>query len=157
MRGTENSSPLFNHMDKLPALTQSHRHFLPRKACRRTSGYSLPVSTLGEAVLYECSFCTIINVQGRKRHVFARRTIFEKIIRENVCTGAFKRFFITDDNFARNQRLGDYCLIVSIHVAPKTEFPGLGFINPGRYAVPQNSEFHRKSRPSWRAPCFHRA
>ncbi|HEX8899389.1 MAG TPA: radical SAM protein, partial [Chthoniobacterales bacterium] len=47
------------------------------------------------------SFCTIINVQGRKSR---RRTPddVERIIRENVAQG-LRSFFITDDNFARNK------------------------------------------------------
>ncbi|MGZ8310372.1 MAG: B12-binding domain-containing radical SAM protein, partial [Rhodoplanes sp.] len=50
---------------------------------------------------YQCSFCTIINVQGR---VSRRRSPddVERIVRENIAQG-LSRFFITDDNFARNK------------------------------------------------------
>ena len=50
---------------------------------------------------YQCSFCTIINVQGRKSRRRSPDDI-EKIIRDNLGQGLF-RFFITDDNFARNK------------------------------------------------------
>ena len=50
---------------------------------------------------FQCSFCTIINVQGRKsRHRSADD--IEAIVRENHAQG-IRSFFITDDNFARNR------------------------------------------------------
>jgi len=55
----------------------------------------------GRGCPYQCSFCTIINVQGR---VSRRRSPddIEKIIRANVAQD-LDFFFITDDNFARNK------------------------------------------------------
>jgi len=55
----------------------------------------------GRGCPFQCSFCTIINVQGRKSR---RRTPddIEAIIRANVKQG-LRSFFITDDNFARNK------------------------------------------------------
>ena len=47
-----------------------------------------------------CSFCTIINVQGRKSRRRSADDV-EQIIRSNLAQG-INRFFITDDNFARN-------------------------------------------------------
>jgi hypothetical protein len=55
---------------------------------------------LGRGCPYQCSFCTIINVQGRKSR-FRSPDDLEKIVRENYAQN-IKRFFITDDNFARN-------------------------------------------------------
>jgi radical SAM superfamily enzyme YgiQ (UPF0313 family) len=114
--------PLYNYMDKLPALTGEPPPFLPRKHVRRTSG-SLSSIDLGRGCPYQCSFCTIINVQGRKSR-FRTPDDLEKIVRENHAQG-IKRFFITDDNFARNR---DWELLFDrlIHLR-KTEFPGLGF------------------------------
>lgn len=118
----EQLKPLYNHMDKLPALTGEPPPFLPRKHVRRTSG-SLSSIDLGRGCPYQCSFCTIINVQGRKSR-FRTPDDLEKIVRENHAQG-IKRFFITDDNFARNH---DWELLFDrlIHLR-KTEFPGLGF------------------------------
>jgi len=114
--------PLYNHMDKLPALTGEPPPFLPRKHVRRTSG-SLSSIDLGRGCPYQCSFCTIINVQGRKSR-FRTPDDLETIVRENHAQG-IKRFFITDDNFARNR---DWELLFDrlIHLR-KTEFPNLGF------------------------------
>jgi Radical SAM superfamily len=93
-------APLYNHMDDLPSLEGEPPPFLPRQHVRRTSG-SLSSVDLGRGCPYQCSFCTIINVQGRKSR-FRSPDDLEKIIRENVAQG-IKRFFITDDNFARNR------------------------------------------------------
>src|SRR5215469_15958743 len=57
--------PLYNHMDDLPSLEGEPAAILPSKHVRRTSG-SLSSIDLGRGCPYQCSFCTIINVQGRK-------------------------------------------------------------------------------------------
>jgi len=92
--------PLYNHMDDLPRLAGEPPPFLPRKHVSRTSG-SLSSIDLGRGCPYQCSFCTIINVQGRKSRIRSADDL-EKIVRENYAEG-IKRFFITDDNFARNK------------------------------------------------------
>ena len=114
--------PLYNYMDKLPALTGEPPPFLPRKHVQRTSG-SLSSIDLGRGCPYQCSFCTIINVQGRKSR-FRTPDDLERIVRENYAQG-IKRFFITDDNFARNR---DWEILFDrlIHLRD-TEFPKLGF------------------------------
>ncbi len=92
--------PLYNHMDALPALAGEPPPILPRQHVKRTSG-SLSSIDLGRGCPYQCSFCTIINVQGRKSRIRSADDL-EKIVRENFAHG-IKRFFITDDNFARNK------------------------------------------------------
>ena len=91
--------PLYNHMDDLPALAGEPPPYLPRKHVQRTVG-NLSSIDLGRGCPYQCSFCTIINVQGRKSRIRSADDL-EKIVRENYAEG-IKRFFITDDNFARN-------------------------------------------------------
>ncbi|HVZ51575.1 MAG TPA: radical SAM protein [Pseudolabrys sp.] len=91
--------PLYNHMDDLPQLAGEPPPFLPKKHVARTSG-SLSSIDLGRGCPYQCSFCTIINVQGRKSRIRSADDL-EQIVRENYAAG-IKRFFITDDNFARN-------------------------------------------------------
>jgi hypothetical protein len=93
-------APLYNHMDDLPSLQGEPPPILPHQHVRRTSG-SLSSIDLGRGCPYQCSFCTIINVQGRKSR-FRSPDDLEQIIRTNVAQG-IKRFFITDDNFARNR------------------------------------------------------
>ncbi len=92
--------PLYDHMDDLPSLEGEPAAILPSQHVRRTSG-SLSSIDLGRGCPYQCSFCTIINVQGRKSR-FRSPDDLERIVRLNYAQG-IKRFFITDDNFARNK------------------------------------------------------
>jgi hypothetical protein len=92
-------APLYNFMKDLPALEGSPAPMLPRQVVRRTMG-ALSSIDLGRGCPYQCSFCTIINVQGRKSRVRSADDL-EQVVRENYAEG-IKRFFITDDNLARN-------------------------------------------------------
>ena len=92
--------PIYNYMHDMPALENAQIPLLKRDRVRRTAGATTSFDA-GRGCPYQCSFCTIINVQGRKSR---RRTPddIEKIIRTNMEQG-LKRYFITDDNFARNK------------------------------------------------------
>ncbi len=114
--------PVYNYMDRLPSLEGEPPPFLPRQIVRRTSG-SLSSVDLGRGCPYQCSFCTIINVQGRKSR-FRSADDLERIIRDN-CAQGIKRFFITDDNFARNR---DWEVLFDRLIQLRENgFPGLGF------------------------------
>jgi radical SAM superfamily enzyme YgiQ (UPF0313 family) len=92
--------PLYNFMNDLPGLEGATIPMLPAARIKRTAGANTSFDA-GRGCPYQCSFCTIINVQGRKSR---RRTPndIEQIIRANVAQGIYS-FFITDDNFARNK------------------------------------------------------
>jgi hypothetical protein len=92
--------PLYNRMDKLPALEGQPVPMLWRDAVSRTEGHRSSFD-LGRGCPFQCSFCTIINVQGRKSR-FRTPDDLELIIRDNAKQGV-RKFFITDDNFARNK------------------------------------------------------
>jgi hypothetical protein len=92
--------PLYNFMSDLPDMADQPMPILPRSQVRRTAG-TMSSFDLGRGCPYQCSFCTIINVQGRKSR-FRSPDDLEAIIRENYARN-IKRFFITDDNFARNR------------------------------------------------------
>jgi hypothetical protein len=91
--------PLYNYMADLPSLEGAPFPMLPAKQIRGTLGKYTSFDA-GRGCPFQCSFCTIINVQGRKSR---RRTPqeIERVIRLNLEQGV-SRFFITDDNFARN-------------------------------------------------------
>jgi len=55
----------------------------------------------GRGCPFQCSFCTIINVQGRKSRFRSAEDV-ETLIRAYTAQG-IKHFFITDDNLARNK------------------------------------------------------
>ena len=92
--------PLYNYMNDLPGIDGAPLPILKRKRLKRTGGATTSFDA-GRGCPYQCSFCTIINVQGRRSR---RRTPddIEEIVRTNMAQGVF-RFFITDDNFARNK------------------------------------------------------
>ena len=92
--------PLYNFMNDLPALEGEPPPFLPDEIVRRTSGHLSSID-LGRGCPYQCSFCTIINVQGRKSR-YRTPDDLEQMVRAN-CAQGIRRFFITDDNFARNR------------------------------------------------------
>jgi hypothetical protein len=115
-------APLYNRMDRLPALQAEPTPILPEKHIRRTSG-SLSSMDLGRGCPYQCSFCTIINVQGRKSRVRSPGDL-ERIIRANYAQN-IRRFFITDDNFARNhdwEPLFDRLIALRASDCPKIGF-----------------------------------
>ncbi len=92
--------PIYNFVNDLPALEGSTVPFLPRRFVERTLG-RMTTFDAGRGCPYQCSFCTIINVQGRKSRKRTPDDV-EHIIRLNLAQG-INRFFITDDNFARNK------------------------------------------------------
>jgi hypothetical protein len=92
--------PLYNFMNDLPGLEGAAIPFLPSEKILRTAGANTSLDA-GRGCPYQCSFCTIINVQGRKSR-YRSAADCEKIVRANVAQG-IHRFFITDDNFARNR------------------------------------------------------
>ncbi len=92
--------PLYNYMDDLPGLQRQATPFLPARIVRRY-GESLGAFDAGRGCPFQCSFCTIINVQGRKSR-WRDADDVERLVRANLAQGVF-RFFITDDNFARNR------------------------------------------------------
>jgi hypothetical protein len=91
--------PLYNYMDDLPSLAGATMPMLPASRIKRTGG-RLTSFDAGRGCPFLCSFCTIINVQGRKSRRRSADDV-EQIIRRNLAQG-INRFFITDDNFARN-------------------------------------------------------
>ncbi|RFB75050.1 B12-binding domain-containing radical SAM protein [Methylovirgula sp. 4M-Z18] len=92
--------PIYNYMSDLPGIGETPIPFLPSEMIRGNIG-GLASFDAGRGCPYQCSFCTIINVQGRKSRSRSPDDV-ERIIRENLAQG-IRHFFITDDNFARNK------------------------------------------------------
>jgi hypothetical protein len=92
--------PIYNYIDDLPALEGSVTPFLPGNTVHKTMG-TYTTFDAGRGCPFQCSFCTIINVQGRKSRRRSPDDV-EHILRKNFTQG-IERFFITDDNFARNK------------------------------------------------------
>jgi len=92
--------PIYNYIQDLPSLEESITPFLPYEHVRRTIG-NMTSFDAGRGCPFQCSFCTIINVQGRQSRRRSPDDV-ERILRQNAAQGV-NRYFITDDNFARNK------------------------------------------------------
>ncbi|MDX2169253.1 MAG: radical SAM protein [Deltaproteobacteria bacterium] len=92
--------PIYNFMADLPGLEAQALPALPASNVRRYLG-NIASFDAGRGCPFSCSFCTIINVQGRKSR-FRTADDVEMLIRAGAAQG-FKSYFITDDNFARNK------------------------------------------------------
>jgi radical SAM superfamily enzyme YgiQ (UPF0313 family) len=97
---------LYNFVDAPPLLENQPLPKLNNEQVARTYN-SYSSFDLGRGCPFSCSFCTIINVQGKKSR-YRTADDLEKIIRENYAQG-INRFFLTDDNLARNRNWED-CL-----------------------------------------------
>ena len=93
-------APVYDFLKDLPDIQGTPVPFLPKRYVGRTLGLSASFDA-GRGCPYQCSFCTIINVQGRKSR-FRSADDVEHLVRLNWAQGVH-RFFITDDNFARNR------------------------------------------------------
>ncbi len=94
------AKPIYNYLDDMPDLSSAVPPILPSNLVRLVlTEYSS--FDAGRGCPFQCSFCTIINVQGRKSRYRSADDV-EAIVRANAAQGV-TRFFVTDDNFARNR------------------------------------------------------
>ena len=94
------AKPIYNYLKDMPDMTAAAFPVLPRKVVTRVAGHYASFDA-GRGCPFQCSFCTIINVQGRKSRYRTADDV-EGIVRANAKQD-ITRFFITDDNYARNK------------------------------------------------------
>ncbi|MHB1204352.1 MAG: B12-binding domain-containing radical SAM protein [Rhodospirillaceae bacterium] len=92
--------PIYNYLEHLPELAGATIPLLPRALLQRAFGTQTSFDA-GRGCPFKCSFCTIINVQGRTSRCRSVDDV-ERVIRVNLAQDV-TRYFITDDNFARNK------------------------------------------------------
>ena len=81
---------LGNYMDDLPSLESAPTPYLPRQTVRRVFDNHASFDA-GRGCPFQCSFCTIINVQGRKSRRRSSDDI-EQLIKRHWAEG-IRRFF----------------------------------------------------------------
>jgi len=91
---------LYDYMNDLPGLEGQPVPWLPREVIARNAGLRATFDA-GRGCPFNCSFCTIINIQGQKSRFRSVEDV-ERIIRRNQARGIYN-YFISDDNFARNR------------------------------------------------------
>jgi Radical SAM superfamily len=94
------AKPIYKYLNDLPEMAAAVYPILPREVVTRVAGHYSSFDA-GRGCPFQCSFCTIINVQGRKSRYRTPDDV-EAIVRANASQG-ITRFFVTDDNFARNK------------------------------------------------------
>ncbi len=94
------AKPVYNYLDDMPSMEAAALPILPRPVVARVAGHYASFDA-GRGCPFQCSFCTIINVQGRISRYRTPDDV-EAIVRANAAQG-ITRFFVTDDNFARNR------------------------------------------------------
>jgi radical SAM superfamily enzyme YgiQ (UPF0313 family) len=92
--------PIYNYLADMPEMNAATLPILPHWAVTKVAGHYSSFDA-GRGCPFQCSFCTIINVQGRKSRYRTADDV-EKIVRANAAQ-SITRFFVTDDNFARNR------------------------------------------------------
>lgn len=93
--------PLYNFMHDLPDLRQPALPMVNKKYLRQFAFPNFGTIDCSRGCPFNCSFCTIINVQGRKMR-FRDAPQIAATLRRNAQAG-INFYFFTDDNFARNK------------------------------------------------------
>ncbi|MBM3223396.1 MAG: radical SAM protein [Candidatus Tectomicrobia bacterium] len=94
--------PLYNFLEPTPDLTTPPIPMIHKKYLRRFAYQQFGTIDCGRGCPFSCSFCSIINVQGRKMRMRNPEAIAQAI-QVNYQQAGIKFYFFTDDNFARNK------------------------------------------------------
>ena len=147
-----NCKPVYNYLKDTPDMTAATFPILPRKVVTRVAGHYTSFDA-GRGCPFQCSFCTIINVQGRKSRYRTADDV-EGIVRANAKQD-ITRFFITDDNYARNKNWeADPRSPDRAARKGRLQDPPAA---AGRHAMPQDSRLHREGRARRLHRRLHRA
>jgi radical SAM superfamily enzyme YgiQ (UPF0313 family) len=94
--------PLYDFLDSKPDIYSQPLPIVDREYLNRFIISNFGTIDCSRGCPFNCSFCTIINVQGREMRVRAPERLAESM-RENFRRHHLNFYFFTDDNFARNR------------------------------------------------------
>jgi radical SAM superfamily enzyme YgiQ (UPF0313 family) len=94
--------PMYDFLNNKPDLYTKPIPAIRKSYLRKFVASNFGTLDCGRGCPFECSFCTIINVQGRKMRFRSADHIAEAI-RRNYRENGITFYFFTDDNFARNK------------------------------------------------------
>ncbi len=94
--------PLYDFIDQKPDLYDKPIPLVRKQYLRKFISSNFGTLDCGRGCPFECSFCTIINVQGRKMRFRSAEQI-AIAVRRNYRQYGVSFYFFTDDNFARNK------------------------------------------------------
>ena len=95
--------PLYDFTGDAPDLSKAPVPLVQKSYLRRFPSYGLATIDAGRGCPFKCSFCTVINVQGRKPRFRSPEAIKAAMI-DNYQRARTLDYLLTDDNFARNER-----------------------------------------------------
>ena len=95
--------PLYNFLEPTPDLSAPPIPMIHKKYLRRFAYKQFGTIDCGRGCPFSCSFCSIINVQGRRMRMRDPEAIAHAI-KENYQQSGIMFYFFTDDNFARNKK-----------------------------------------------------
>jgi radical SAM superfamily enzyme YgiQ (UPF0313 family) len=93
--------PMYDFLKDLPDLYERPLPMIHRRYLRRFITSNFGTIDCSRGCPFYCSFCSIINVQGRKMRHRSPEALAEAL-RENYRRHKINFYFFTDDNFARN-------------------------------------------------------
>jgi radical SAM superfamily enzyme YgiQ (UPF0313 family) len=93
--------PVYDFLDCKPDLYGQPIPMIDRKYLKRFIISNFGTIDCSRGCPFNCSFCTIINVQGREMRVRSPE-LLGRTLRENYRKHHIHFYFFTDDNFARN-------------------------------------------------------
>jgi radical SAM superfamily enzyme YgiQ (UPF0313 family) len=136
--------PFYNFIEERPSLAGVPPPFAPSETLRPFMPPNQTSFDAGRGCPFKCSFCTIINVQGRKsRHRTADDV--EQLLRAHLEEGVI-RFFITDDDFARNRHWEQILdRIIELREGEKLPFTFLIQVDALAYRIPHFVEKCRRA------------
>lgn len=94
--------PLYNFLSEPPDLRSAPLPRISKRYLRRFVAPNFGTLDCGRGCPFNCSFCTVINVQGRSMR-FRDVDRLLSLIRENYRKHRISYYFFTDDNFCRNK------------------------------------------------------
>jgi radical SAM superfamily enzyme YgiQ (UPF0313 family) len=97
----DNLKPLYDFLDKKPDLCNQPVPMIHRRYLKRFVTSNFGTIDCSRGCPYNCSFCTIINVQGKAMRARSANAL-ARTMRENIRRHGIYYYFFTDDNFSRN-------------------------------------------------------
>jgi len=94
--------PIYNFLQEKPDLSLAPMPVPPKNLRNAYAVKDFATLDCGRGCPFDCSFCTVINVQGRAMRCRPVDSIL-KMIRESYLQQKISYYFFTDDNFSRNK------------------------------------------------------
>ncbi|MBN1688547.1 MAG: radical SAM protein [Candidatus Omnitrophica bacterium] len=94
--------PVYNFLSEPADLSDAPLPEMPKNCLNRYAVRKVATLDCGRGCPFNCSFCTVINVHGRRMR-FRSVSAIETLIRKNYRRHKIARYFFTDDNFCRNK------------------------------------------------------